>query len=471
MSDLATIEDRLRRTYQAVADSTVVTDDELPDPSTFPLINLRGRDSGGGFDLVELDENRGPGRRRLALTAAVTAVVLALGVAAVVARGDSGPHVPSADIAAFAAGWSELPEAPIGGRYAHSAVWTGNEMIVFGGFNDASDIGEQAAGAAAYHPGTNTWRAIAEPPERLHAGGFAVWTGDVVVAFPQPFEWGTDSPELPGAIYDPEADEWRDIALSGVGQLQAGSQVFWTGGRVLVAGMWHSANENGEMNRAALYDPATDTWERLPDAPLVLGSAYGMTPPEAVWTGEEMIYVGVPLDDPADYMVTEDLEPTSDRIAVLALNPQTGRWRELPDVPLAARFSPSVAWTGSQLVVAGGHLYTDAQEEIPQMDGAIFDPASETWEQLPDLPSGLWPGDGGDTGSAAVAGEQLVFFGSEVSPLLFDVATRTWSRGDPYPDGVTLDGSTVSIGDTVLVWGGVGDDGQLPVTGYAYTPG
>ena len=76
--------------------------------------------------------------------------------------------------------WTSLSStaSPVG-RYGHSAVWTGSEMIIWGGyggslFNDGS----------RYNPASNTWTQITAagaPLAREHHR--AVWTGsDMIIS-------------------------------------------------------------------------------------------------------------------------------------------------------------------------------------------------------------------------------------------------------------------------------------------------
>lgn len=83
-----------------------------------------------------------------------------------------------ADAAAYdprAKRWRPLPEWRT--RWLHAAVWTGKEMIVWGGDGDFS----QVASGAAFSPASQRWRAL--PPGLLEARGnaVAVWTGSEVL--------------------------------------------------------------------------------------------------------------------------------------------------------------------------------------------------------------------------------------------------------------------------------------------------
>jgi hypothetical protein len=66
--------------------------------------------------------------------------------------------------------WSPLEPGPVGNRSSHTAVWTGEEMIIWGGIAGSAGGGgrryELRDDGAAYDPRSDTWRAIAPPPLR-----------------------------------------------------------------------------------------------------------------------------------------------------------------------------------------------------------------------------------------------------------------------------------------------------------------
>ena len=66
--------------------------------------------------------------------------------------------------------------APIA-RAAHAAVWTGGEMIVWGGSGNAGTLPD---GGGRYNPTTDTWVPTGGGPTRryLHT---AVWTGSEMI--------------------------------------------------------------------------------------------------------------------------------------------------------------------------------------------------------------------------------------------------------------------------------------------------
>ena len=74
------------------------------------------------------------------------------------------------------AGTANAPSA----RSGHQAVWTGDEMLVFGGRNAGGDL----ADGAAYRPATGTWRplSVAGSPLARH-DATEVWTGSELLVF------------------------------------------------------------------------------------------------------------------------------------------------------------------------------------------------------------------------------------------------------------------------------------------------
>src|SRR5438132_12123259 len=71
--------------------------------------------------------------------------------------------------------WVTIAAPPIAGRISEGVVWTGKEMIVWGGVS----AGAQVADGAAYDPAADSWRKLAPAPQGVMGGGgsAATWTG------------------------------------------------------------------------------------------------------------------------------------------------------------------------------------------------------------------------------------------------------------------------------------------------------
>lgn len=251
-----------------------------------------------------------------------------------------------------------LPEAPIPNRWWHGAVWTGKEMIVFGGGRDSYGRRD----GAAYNPDTRTWRELPRAP----VGGYAnslVWTGEEVITFggikdtpggTQGYPTGFVSE---GAAYDPEADRWRLLSESGL-DARGWHSAVWTGEEMIT---WGGVSEPqtecydcGYAEDAGAYDPSTDTWREIDPGPLP-----GRVEHTAVWSDGRMIIFGGGA--PGGGLGREDgavYDPVSDA------------WEVLPEAPIKGRYRHAATWSGEAMFVWGGFA------DSALSDGAIFDPDS-----------------------------------------------------------------------------------------------
>ena len=202
----------------------------------------------------------GAGGRRRAW-AVVVAVVVVVALAAAVAGVLIGRATESGEEAA--APWQALPAAPIVGRLGPSAVWTGTEMIVWGGYARSEDVGQKSDGAA-YNPTTGAWRTIASSSPSVQGGAAVVWTGDEMVV------WASNSPDGPvgTAAYDPATDSWRRLSAGPLGKRESFSSV-WTGNELIIVG--GNLGDTLAKPVAAALDPQTGSWRLLPALDKVTG--------------------------------------------------------------------------------------------------------------------------------------------------------------------------------------------------------
>jgi hypothetical protein len=82
--------------------------------------------------------------------------------------------------------WRPLAESPITGRFDHSVVWTGKEAMIWGGFGRAcgSTRDGYCANGARYDPTLDAWSVIS-PSADLGARSrhTAVWTGNRMIVW------------------------------------------------------------------------------------------------------------------------------------------------------------------------------------------------------------------------------------------------------------------------------------------------
>ncbi len=249
--------------------------------------------------------------------------------------------------------WRRLPQAP--GGAAGIVVWTGHEMIGWGG----GCCGDARSDGAAYDPSADSWRKLAESPLAPEQGPIGAWTGRELILFVSGIDPSKGRPWparfARAAAYDPATDSWRRIAPLPRTGLRFGSTAVWDGREVLVLG-------TGRNARGALaYDPAANSWRRL--SPL----RSARFDPTAVWTGKRVLLWGSGAGLTA-------ITPHG-----LAYDASANRWSSLPAAPLQGS-GQTVVWTGRELIAWGGVIGTPPGTHTPpsySTEGAVFTPARE----------------------------------------------------------------------------------------------
>ncbi len=237
-------------------------------------------------------------------------------------------------------------------RQIHTAVWTGCKMIIWGGACFTCDTLNINSGGI-YNPENDTWIPTSiynAPTRRSHHT--AVWTGDKMIV------WG--GYENTGGIYDPENNSWDSITTVNAPTPRYWHTAIWTGSKMIVWGGFDSSNNyNNLVNTGGLYDPIQDSWQptSMVNAPAPRGEH------TAVWTGSEMVIWGG-----ADWLY----DNSGGRY-----NPITDTWIQtsITNAP-SPRFVHTAVWTGIRMVVWGG---LSSISSSPLNTGGIYDPVTDTW--------------------------------------------------------------------------------------------
>jgi len=318
-----------------------------------------------------------------------------------------------------------LPAAPIPGRADHLAVWTGSEMIVWGG----GAGGPTNTDGAAYDPAANRWRRIADAPTAFLFYPRAVWTGTEMIVWGErnptvrPDRQGSSASTL-GEAYSPATDSWRSLPDAPIGP-RVGFSLVWTGTEMTVFGghddCGYCGRGPGVMagNRdGAAYDPHANRWRSIGPAPL--GPIGGPDGPGSVWDGHELIVWGGMI------AVSDVSEPPTAEGA--ALDPTTGRWRPLPKGPVASMF-PDGAWTGTVVL---SFVWAPKGMAVAASDLVAYSPERDSWYQLP--PSGLAPRPSPPT---VWTGRQLIIWGGGNDGVAHDDGAVFTVDGGPAAAPVT----------------------------------
>jgi hypothetical protein len=148
-------------------------------------------------------------------------------------------------------------------RTYHTAVWTGTEMIVWGGFDSA---GHALDTGGRYDPITDSWTATTmasvSTAREMHT---AIWTGTEMIVW-----GGVDEffyPLNTGGRYDPSSDSWTATSIANVPSPRDSYTAVWTGSEMIV---WGGETDFGLFNTGGNTIPAPTVGRRpaLPTLPL-----------------------------------------------------------------------------------------------------------------------------------------------------------------------------------------------------------
>jgi N-acetylneuraminic acid mutarotase len=312
-------------------------------------------------------------------------------------------------------------------RAGHTAIWTGSEMIVWGGTDYTS---QEFNTGGRYNPSTDSWTATSttNPP----VGRFyhtAVWTGSEMIV------WGgiggTNRDNLnTGGRYDPSTDSWTATSLTNTPTSREGHRAIWTGSEMIVWGGIANGNPYG-VNTGGRYNPGTDSWTTtsLTNAPTARA---GHT---AVWTGSEMVVWGGLGVSSVNGVNTGG-----------RYDPGTNSWTltSTTGAPVA-RFDQTAVWTGSEMIVWGGY----AGFGLRLNTGGRYNPSTDSWisTSTTNAPTArVWH-------TAVWTGSEMVVWGGRGSLGTTNTGGRYCVGALPAQLGNISTRAFVQTGDHVLIGG------------------
>lgn len=332
--------------------------------------------------------------------------------------------------------WSALSTAGAPtARRQHAAVWTGTEMLVWGGTGEEGRLNT----GGRYDPASDTWSPISTvgaPSAR--DGHTAIWTGTEMIV------WGGydgvtgNGYTNTGGRYDPASDTWSALVTSGAPDPRIQHTAVWTGTEMIV---WGGQNPSygGVLNTGGRYNPGTNAWlaTALTDAPT------GRVRHSAVWSGAAMLIWGGGNSN------------TGGRYS-----PATDSWTSTSTASApSARNNHNAVWSGSVMIVWGGGTNT----------GGRYDPLGDSWS-----PTATGGAPVARSNSTAVwTGDRMIIWGGTPGPRddggEYTPGSDAWSATTlgGAPSGRTAH-TAVWTGEEMLVWGGSGT--TITNTGAAYDP-
>ncbi|MFD6948565.1 hypothetical protein A6A08_18400 [Nocardiopsis sp. TSRI0078] len=154
---------------------------------------------------------------------------------------------------------SELPSGPLASRQDHSLVWSGEELLVWGGHGATQH--DSYADGAAYSPDTGSWRILPEVDLESRTRHSAVMVQDRMLVWGGFTPTHSGGPEAhlagDGALYDMETDSWEPIAPAPGARSLA--QAVAVGGHAVFGGGHSEQGEKGFL----VYSPSEDAWDTV----------------------------------------------------------------------------------------------------------------------------------------------------------------------------------------------------------------
>ncbi len=224
---------------------------------------------------------------------------------------------------------TDTPHAPPG-RFGQTAIWTGSEMIVWGGETRSGRVST----GGRYTPGTDSWVKTSNtnaPTGRTDHT--AVWTGSEMIV------WGgfDGTNELnSGGRYDPSSDSWTGTSITNAPDAREVHTAVWTGSEMIV---WGGVAGSNSFDTGGRYTPGTDSWI----ATSTTNAPTGRYAHTAVWTGDEMVVWGGVSDITGGVNTGGRYSPANNSWVSTSIT-------NAPD----ARWLHTAVWTGSEMIVWGG---------------------------------------------------------------------------------------------------------------------
>lgn len=367
--------------------------------------------------------------------------------------------------------WSGTNVANAGGRYnptsntwqsisttnapagrSASLVWTGTEMIAWGGCTGSPFCTTGYSSGGRYDPDSNSWT----PTSTTNAPGAvwehkAVWIGNEMVV------WGGYNGTTytnTGSRYDPVSDAWSPINTLNAPVARSQYQLFWTGSEILIWGGW-GASGSTQTRSGGRYNPVADSWTPIST---VDSNSY-RTFHKTIWTGVEMIAWGGVGDGWVSGLDTGRI-----------YDPVTDTWAETSTVNAPSpRDSHTALWTGVEMLIWGGNTVSWSTPGT----GGLYNPMTNSWTPVnttgaPEAPAhhtAVWTGT-----------EMIIFGGSIWDTPTSNVSGRYHLSTDSWLPMSTLNvpsgrdfHTAVWTGSEMIIWGGNGNTGML-ADGGRYDP-
>ncbi|GHA27987.1 hypothetical protein GCM10007103_06840 [Salinimicrobium marinum] len=267
-------------------------------------------------------------------------------------------------------------------RHENAMTLVGNNMILIGGRgNKPLDI---------LNTETMEWSQGAQPPFEIHHFQAAALDGLLYVLGAFTGGWPYETPLSHVLIYDVSEDLWitgpkipenRRRGAAGVTVYQ--NKIYLVNGII-------NGHTSGWVNWLDEYDPYSNTWKILPNAPVARDHF------QPVVIGDQLFVAG---GRQSGSVTDNGFAGTVTETNVYDF--KSGKWEVLSNIPTPRAGSATVVYNGNPTVLGGE---SDAQEAA-HAEVEMLEISSGTWKKLPDMKKGRH-------GTQAVAVNNVIIIGA-----------------------------------------------------------
>ncbi|WP_158069982.1 CBM96 family carbohydrate-binding protein [Cnuella takakiae] len=299
--------------------------------------------------------------------------------------------------------WNTIAAQPFSVNEAQAKVVNGR-LFSFGGFDSRKSTFTPTKRAYVFDARLNTWTPIADLP------------------------------------FTPNGTDFGGVTHAGI--TTDGTNIFIAGGYTSNAA---GTGQTFGTNQVYRYNVASNTYTQLPSLPFNLAAG------QMEYVDGKLHYIGG-----TNAARTEDLGSHY----VLNLANQETEWKELAPLPNPRHHGGSAVVNGLIYYIGGQHEH-DAQL-VAQKDVHRYNPNTDTWEKMADLPVPAGAtGRGHITSSVVVVNNKIIVLGGETvhnsgvtnMVSMYDPATNTWTNLNPMP-AARFSGVAGFIGRSLYYSGG-----------------
>ena len=278
---------------------------------------------------------------------------------------DASPQADAAAVAADAdlrAGWHRMADVGGGPIQETGVAALGGKLYLIGGFDEALQIGSRVQ---VYDPADDSWAQVAPLPIDVHHANVVAANGSLYMLGAMQLSGFSFVAIGDSYVYSPDTNAWSPLAPIPKGSERGSAAIGLLGNRIVLAG----GLRGDAIADVIAYDVESDVWETgLPPLPSPSDHLVGAAVDNVLYAigGRE-----------------GDIDSVKDSVVSFALG--DAAWTVRASMP-TARGGAAAAVVEGRIVVVGGEGNPDAGNGVfAQVE--FYDPASDSWSTLPDMPS------------------------------------------------------------------------------------